>query len=218
MGDFGLQFHSAGRCLMYLLWLESRIKDFLCIRDAQKRNDADVVQEFNEMRRTGKPSMTYERHVFQWAKKSLGALIREFLDEWPEYKSDTEVSHAFKIMEIHRNAFSHAYMPTTGGRFLFVPSEKTRKLIRETGLPVGELTQANPHFALLLPCLHEPFVVSFYENIKRIDYGCFWKVAKQLEISNYAGILADPNWPLTEGVNPVTLGPTAKPPERGEQL
>ena len=156
---------------MYLLWLESRIRDFLCIKDTAKRNDGEVLEEYNEMRRSGRPSMTYERHVFKWAEKSLGALIKEFLDEWPEYVGDERVSHAFKIMEIHRNAFSHAYMPVTGDRFIFVPSEKTKKLIRETGLPIGELTEDNPHFALLLPCLHEPFVISFYENIKRIDYG-----------------------------------------------
>ena len=35
MRDFGPEFHCAGRCAMYLLWLESRIKDFLCIKDAQ---------------------------------------------------------------------------------------------------------------------------------------------------------------------------------------
>ena len=32
MRDFGPEFHCAGRCAMYLLWLESRIKDFLCTR------------------------------------------------------------------------------------------------------------------------------------------------------------------------------------------
>ena len=44
MHDFGPEFHCAGRCSMYLLWLESRIKDFLCIRDAEKRNDEAILR------------------------------------------------------------------------------------------------------------------------------------------------------------------------------
>ena len=192
MPDFGPEFHCAGRCSMYLLWLESRIKDFLCIRDAEKRNDAVILREYNEMRRSGKPSATYEKQVFKWARKNLGPVIEEFLREWPGYKRDTRVSYAFKIAEIHRNAFAHAYMGARG-RLVFVPNEKTRKLIRDTGLPIGKLTEGNPDFALLLPCLYEPFVVSFYEGIKTIDFACFMPVAKQLGVNNYAGTFDDPN-------------------------
>ena len=123
------------------------------------------------------------------------------------------MSHAFKIAEIHRNAFAHAYMGT-GGRLVFVPNKKTRKLIRDTELPIGKLTEGNPDFALLLPCLHEPFVVSFYENIKAIDFACFGKVAKQFGVRSYAGTFDDPNWPLTEGINPVTLCPVGTPAKR----
>ena len=65
MRDFGPEFHCAGRCAMYLLWLESRIKDFLCIKDAEKRNDEEILREYNEMRRRGRPSMTYEKQVFK---------------------------------------------------------------------------------------------------------------------------------------------------------
>ena len=123
MGDFGPEFHCAGRCSMYLLWLESRIKDFLCIRDAEKRNDGSILREYNEMRRTGKPSRTYEKEVFKWARKNLGPVIEEFLNEWPVYKSHSRVSRAFKIAEIHRNAFAHAYMGS-GDRLVFVPNEE----------------------------------------------------------------------------------------------
>ena len=212
MGDFGPQFHGAERCSMYLLWLESRIKDFLCIRDAEKRNDGTILREYNEMRRTGRPSRTYEKQVFKWARKNLGPAIREFLEEWPEYKSDSRVSRAFKIAEIHRNAFAHAYMGS-GDRLVFVPNTKTLKLIRDTGLPIEGL--GDPDFALLLPCLYEPFIASFYEGVKTIDFACFMNVAKQLEVEPYAGTFGDSNWPLTEGVNPVTLGPGRIPAKRG---
>ena len=167
--------------------------------------------EYNEMRRRGRPSMTYEKQIFKWARKNLGYAIKEFLREWPEYKSDRQVSHAFKIAEIHRNAFAHAYMGT-GGRLVFVPNETTKKLIRDTKLPIGKLTEGNSDFALLLPCFHEPFVASFYEGIKTIDFACFMKVAKQLGMKSYAGTFDDPNWPLTEGINPVTLCPIGTPP------
>ena len=208
MGDFGPEFHGAGRCSMYLLWLESRINDFLCIRDAEKRNDESILREYNEMRHTGRPSKTYEKQVFKWASKNLGAVIGEFLDEWPEYKSDSRVSRAFKIAEIHRNAFAHAYMGS-GDRLVFVPNKKTKKLIKDTGLPIAGL--GNPDFALLLPCLYEPFVVSFYEGIKTIDFACFRTVAEHLGVESYAGTFDDPNWPLTEGVNPVRLGSVGTP-------
>lgn len=211
MSDFGPEFHCAGRCFMYLLWLESRIKDFLCIRDAERRNDEVILREYNEMRLTGRPSITYEKQVFKWARRTLGHAIKEFLGEWPEYERDRNVSHAFKIVEIHRNAFAHAYMGS-GDRLVFVPSKKTRDLIRDTGLPIDDL--GNPDFALLLPCLHEPFIVSFYECIKTIDFACFKKVAKQLEVESYAGTFDDPNWPLTEGINPVTLGVVGTPARR----
>lgn len=204
MGDFGPEFHCAGRCSMYLLWLESRIKDFLCIRDAEKRNDGSILREYNEMRRTGKPSRTYEKEVFKWARKNLGPVIEEFLNEWPVYKSHSRVSRAFKIAEIHRNAFAHAYMGS-GDRLVFVPNEKTKELIKDTGLPIAGL--GDPDFCLLLPCLYEPFVVSFYEGIKTIDFVCFRSVAKQLGVTSYVGTFDDPNWPLTEGVDAVTLGP-----------
>jgi len=195
---------------MYLLWLESRIKDFLCIRDAEKRNDETILRAYNSMRRSGKPSRTYEKQVFKWARKNLGPAIDEFLGEWPEYRRDRRVSLAFKIAEIHRNAFAHAYMGS-GDRLVFVPNGRTRRLITETRLPIGKLTEGNPDFALLLPCLHEPFVVSFYEGIKTIDFACFVKVARQLGVESYAGTFDDPNWPLTVGINPVTLGPVGTP-------
>jgi len=194
---------------MYLLWLESRIKDFLCIRDAEKRNDETILRAYNEMRRTGRPSRTYEKQVFKWARKNLGPVIEEFLGEWPGYRRDSDVSHAFKIVEIHRNSFAHAYMGS-GDRLVFVPNEKTRKLIRDTGLPIGDL--GNPDFALLLPCLHRPFMVRFYEGIKIIDFKCFRSVAEQLGVESYAGTFDAPNWPLTEGIDPVTLAPVGTPP------
>ena len=42
--EFGPQFHSAGRCFMYLRWLESRMQDFLCINDALKRGKHEVLR------------------------------------------------------------------------------------------------------------------------------------------------------------------------------
>ena len=92
---------------------------------------------------------------------------------------------------------------------------KTRGLLSEEwGAPqfsIDELKteRSDLPFALLLPCLHEPFLIDFYERIKLVDLRCFRAVAKQLGVENYAGLLTDPNWPLTEGVDPVTLASTS---------
>ena len=187
---FGTHLHSAGRCFMYLRWVESRLHEFLCLKE-------------------GKQPAECTKYILQQQASGIlfGTLIKKFLQEWPQNES---IRHAFKIVEIHRNSFSHAYMPASGDHLLFAPSDRTKKLIEETGLVADELKAAdaaNFPFVLRLPCLHEPFLVSFYENLKRIDYECFRKVARDLGIKNYPGLLADHDWPLTQGIDPRTLKP-----------
>ena len=52
---------------------------------------------------------------------------------------------------------------------------------------------------------------SFYESIRMINSACFMKVPKQIGVKSYAGTFNDPNWPLTEAINPVTLFPAGTP-------
>lgn len=187
---FGTHFHSVGRCFMYLRWIESRLHEFLCLKEG--KHPRECVEYILHQQASG---------------ITFGKTIEKFLQEWPQ---EERIRHAFKIVEIHRNSFSHAYMPGSGDYLLFAPSNRTKKLIEETGLVADELKAAkaaDSPFVLRLPCLHEPFLISFYENLKRIDYGCFMEVARDLGIKNYPGLLADPDWPLTEGVDPGTLKP-----------
>ena len=44
-----------------------------------------------------------------------------------------------------------------------------------------------------------------------INSACFMKVPKQIGVKSYAGTFNDPNWPLTEAINPVTLFPAGTP-------
>ena len=108
----------------------------------------------------------YSALIGKWAENTLGTSMEKFLKEWPQWKDDDKVSYAFKIVKIHRNAFSHAYIPIVGDRFLFVPNQQTRKLIKETRFSIDELKteRSDLPFALLLPCLHEPFLIDFYEK------------------------------------------------------
>ena len=175
---------------MYLRWVESRLHEFLCLKEG--RRPVECAKYILQRQATG---------------IGFGKLIEEFLQEWPQNEN---VRHAFKIVEIHRNSFSHAYMPAWGDHLLFAPDNRTKKLIGETGLVADELKAAEDTespFVLRLPCLHEPFLVAFYENLKVIDYGCFIKVARDLGIKSYPSLLADPDWPLTQGIDPRTLKP-----------
>ncbi len=213
--EFGHHLHSSGRCFMYLRWVESRLRDFLCIKCALKQGNMGILEVYEEMQKTGKGSREYTELLMKsGANQSLGQLIRKFLDEWPQLRDDHEVLHAFKVVEIHRNAFSHAYMPSFGGCLLFAPNDHTKKLIKETGFPQDKLKlgETDSPLILVLPCLHRDFVTDFYERIKLIDFACFWKVARELGIRNYPGTLADPDWPLTEGIDPATLAQSSKHP------
>ena len=175
---------------MYLRWVESRLHEFLCLKEGKQ--PAECVQYILQQQASG---------------ITFGKLIDEFLQKWPQ---DARIRLAFKIIEIHRNSFSHAYMPASGDHLLFAPSNRTMKLIKETGLVTDALKAAEAAespFVLRLPCLHEPFLNAFYENLKLIDFACFRQVARDLGIKNYAGLLADHDWPLTEGVDPRTLKP-----------
>jgi len=200
--DFGPAFYSAGRCFMYLIWLQSRLADFLCIRDAQKKDDLGILRKYDETQQTGRPSLTYHKRVNNWSTKTLGMLIEEFLNEWPEYNGDADVSHAFKIIKIHRNAMAHAYIGNSDW-FVFKPNQATRGLIKDTGLLRKELEQDDPDFALLYPWRDKDFVESFYKNIRLIDFACFAKVAEELGVK-YVDTLADPDWPIMQ-MAPVTL-------------
>ena len=143
------------------------------------------------------PRPVYQDQVFKWSRSNLGVVAEEFLNEWPEYRAHTAVSNAFTMAELYRNAFAHAYMGTSGWLVFNPMNNKTKKLISALG--------GDPDKPLVLPCFDEVFVVRFYDQvIKTIDFACFMQVANQLGVE-YASTLADPNWPVTEGINPVTL-------------
>ena len=117
-------------------------------------------------------------------------MIEEFLGEWPEYKSDTRVSPR---IQNSRNPQECVRPRLHGSRrpARIRPERENAEAHQGHTAAIGRLTVGNPNFALLLPCLHEPFVVSFYEGIKTIDFACFMKVAKQLRVDSYAGTLDD---------------------------
>ena len=211
---FGPHLHSAGRCFMYLRWLESRMQDFLCIDEALKRGESNVLRIYNEMHTAGKDFAEHTALVMsKLADHSLGKLIQGFFKEWPQWKNHNKVSYAFKIIQIHRNAFSHAYMPAFGNYLLFAPDDRTKTLIGETDFPIEKLKTTRP-FVLVLPCLHEHFIVDFYKRIKLIDFVCFRQVAKDLGVERYPDLMMDPDWPLTAGVDAVTLAPRSPESQR----
>ena len=115
--EFGPQFHSAARCVMYLRWVESRMRDFLLLKAAAKGGNKRVIELYNNMRQDESSLKVYGAVMAKLARTDLRPLIKMFHKEWPTYKTDPEISQAFTVIEIHRNAFAHCYIPVAGTAF-----------------------------------------------------------------------------------------------------
>ncbi len=198
--EFDHHLRSAGECFMFLLWVESYMRDLVVLQEGGE----DMRNRYNEaFGRKNHPS-DFAQNRLKLSDLTFGKIKNRFLCHWPQWKEDKNVHEAIERIVIFRNGFGHAHVQPFRDYLLYTPNKNTWKSINEytkchkclnyhKDCQCSQEDIADPR-TLIFHCLDREFLINLYGDIRTIDLKCFVNTAKSLNIA-YQGIA----WPEESG-------------------
>ena len=122
MGNIQVQFddhlRSAGECFMFLLWVESYMRDLVVLQEGGE----DMRNRYNKaFGRENHPS-DFAQNRLKLSDLAFGKIKNRFLCHWPQWKEDKDVHEAIERVVIFRNGFGHAHIQPLGPIYCILPT------------------------------------------------------------------------------------------------
>lgn len=187
----------AGQCLMYLLWIETAMRDLVVLQEGGD----DMRKRYSEaFGKTQHPS-DFARNRLELGKLDFGRVKERFLDHWPHWKRNIEIHDAIERVVLWRNALGHMNIQPFRDFHLYTPDQRAWNKIKcymKCGrcfryyikCSCNRVEQSDPPSLVI----DSGTIETIYTDIRKVDLECFYPTAITLDIE-YLGVA----WPNVDG-------------------
>ena len=180
----------AGECLMYLLWCETVMRDFVVLREGGDDMRRRYSVAFGE---ESLPS-DFTRARLELGISDFRVVKKRFLGHWPELTRETEILDAIERVVLWRNALGHANVQPFRAHLLYTPTKAALdNILTFMKCPDCFVRLADcecPPVAVMDPIslvIDDEMIRTIYRDIRLVDLRCFRDVASALDVE-YRGI------------------------------